>query len=530
MSTSFARSKPSRGGLVVRGVKAPSVGPWLPCAIAVACTTLYVLFSLSQWYRWDVPSWDNAIFTQLLQSYASGQPPVVNIKGHDFNLLGDHFHPLLVVLAPVYGLFPSALTLMITQDVLLGISVGVVTGCAVRSLRTAPAAAIGVAYGLSFGLQGAVSVQFHEISLAVPLLALAVAALRERRWVTATLWSAPVALVKEDLGMTVAMLGAVMFGHAFRPAARVSGMLLNRVYEPATERGPGARAASSSGATVREFGAALSRTAQRPALLGALLMLWGVGLSLLAIWVVLPGLNPNDSFAYADKLDIAGILRDPAGAVISLFVPEQKLGTWLLTLAAGAVIAVRSPLALIALPTLAWRMLSPNHGYWGTGWHYNAVIMPIVFIALVDAVVRLRASGAGTRAPRTLAKMAPWLALGVALVVASQQPLSQLVTGEAWRGDPRAGVKRATVQAVPEGASVATDLTLINGLVSRADVHWIGNPGDPAPEFVVIDREGGTWGEDPPQDASEYAEELYGETYVTVRDEANIILLERESP
>lgn len=502
-----------------------SLTRWLPLLTALAFTLLYAVFSLTQWHRWDVPSWDNAIFTQLLQSYAAGEPPVVNIKGHGFNLLGDHFHPLLAVLAPVYWLFPSALTLMIIQDGLLGISVGVVTWCAVRALRPAPAAAIGVAYGLSFGLQGALAVQFHEISLAVPLLALAMSALRERRWLSATLWSAPVALVKEDLGMTVAALGAVMFAHAFRPTARLSGRLLGRVYEPATGRGPGARVASSS-----EFSTALSRTAQQPAMLGALLMLWGVGLSLLAIWVVLPGLNPNDSFAYADKLDIAGILRDPAGAVISLFVPEQKLGTWLLTIAAGAVIVVRSPLALVALPTLAWRMLSPNHGYWGPGWHYNAVIMPIIFIALVDAVVRLRAAGAGARVSRTLAKIGPWAALVVALTVATQQPLSQLATGEAWRDDPRAGIKHATVQAVPEGASVATDLTLINGLVSRADVHWIGNLGDPAPEYVVIDREGGTWGEDPPQRPTEYAEELYGETYVTVRDEGNIILLRQESP
>lgn len=526
MTPSFARVTPTRGGQWVRKEGAGSLTRWLPVLAALAFTLLYALFSLTQWHRWEVPSWDNAIFTQLLQSYAAGQPPVVNIKGQGFNLLGDHFHPLLVVLAPIYWLFPSALTLMIIQDVLLGVSVGVVTWCAMRVIRPRPAAAIGVAYGLSFGLQGALAVQFHEISLAVPLLALAMSALRERRWLSATLWSAPVALVKEDLGITVAAIGAVMFAHAFRPAARVSGRLLARVYEPATGRGPGAQAASSAA----ELSTALSRTAQRPAMLGAFLMLWGVGLSLLAIWVVLPGLNPNDSFAYADKLDIAGILRDPAGAAISMFVPAQKLGTWLLTLAAGAVIVVRSPLALVALPTLAWRMLSPNHGYWGSGWHYNAVVMPIIFIALVDAVVRLRASGAGSRVAQVLAKTGPWAALIIALAVAVQQPLFQLISGEAWRDDPRAAIKHATVQAVPEGASVATDLTLINGLVSRADVHWIGNPLNPAPEYVAIDRDGGTWEEGPPEHPAEYAEQLYGETYVTVRDEGNIVLLERESP
>ena len=523
MSTSIAHSTPAVSG-VRNGWKMYRVR-WWPVLIAVVFTVLYSAFSLAQWQRWDVPSWDNAIFTQLLQSYAAGQPPVVNIKGHDFNLLGDHFHPLLAVLSPVYQLFPSALTLMLIQAVLLGASVGVVAWCAARALRPAPAAAIAVAYGLSFGLQGAVAVQFHEVSMAVPLLALGLCALRERRWLAASLWTAPVALVKEDLGMTVAAVGAVMVGHAFRPTVRVSARWMNRVYEPARAATGRERAASSA-----DLSTALSRTSQKPAVLGTLLMAWGIGLSLLAIVVILPALNPHDSFAYADKLDVAAILRDPAGAVITLFVPEQKLGTWFFTLAAGGLIAARSPLALVALPTLAWRMLSDNHGYWGTGWHYNAVIMPVVFIALVDAVVRLRAVGASSRVARVLARSGPWLALAVALAVGVQQPLSQLVTGEAWRADPRADIKRATVAAVPEAASVATDLTLINALVSRADVYWIGHGGDPAPEYVVIDRLSGTWNENPPQEPEDYARELYGERYVTVRDERNIALLEREAP
>ncbi|WP_320414957.1 DUF2079 domain-containing protein [Kocuria sp. cx-116] len=499
---------------------------WWPVGMGVAFTLLYTLLSLTQWHQWEVPSWDNAIFTQLLKSYAAGQPPVANIKGHDFILLGDHFHPLLAVLAPAYWLFPSALALMILQDVLLGWSVGVVSWCAARALRPAPAGALSVAYGLSFGLQSAVAVQFHEVALAVPLLALSLCALRQRRWPSAVLWAAPVALVKEDLGMTVAAVGAVMVGHAFLPTARASVRWLHRVFEPPGRAAGGGPAASSA----KEFATALSRTSQQPAVLGALLMAWGIGLSLLAVWVILPGLNPHGAFAYADTLDVAGALRDPTGAVITMFVPDQKLGTWLLTLAAGAVVAVRSPLALVALPTLAWRMLSPNHGYWGPGWHYNAVIMPIVFIAVIDAVVRLRAGGTRSRTARATAELAPWVVLVVALAVATQQPLAQLVTGEAWRQDPRADIKAATVQAVPEGASVATDLTLINGLVSRADVHWIGNADDPAPDFVVIDRESGTWGQNPPEDPAAYAQELYGEQYATQRDEGNIILLRRESP
>ena len=119
-------------------------------------------------------------------------------------------------------------------------------------------------------------------------------------------------------------------------------------------------------------------------------MVWGVLASALAVGVILPALNPAGEFAYSDKIDLALLLRDPTSVVVLQVVPVEKFVTWLLLLLIGAVVAVRSPLALVALPTLAWRMLSPNHGYWGPGWHYSAVLMPVVFVALVDAIDRLR--------------------------------------------------------------------------------------------------------------------------------------------
>ncbi|WP_145009910.1 DUF2079 domain-containing protein [Kocuria salsicia] len=556
---------------------------WLPVLVGVLATALYCALSWSQWINWEVPSWDNAIFTQLLSSYASGRGPEVDLKGHGFNLLGDHFHPLLIVLAPVYKLFPSALTLMLVQDVLFGIATAVVTRCATRVLRAAPAAAVGAACALSFGLQNAVAVQFHEIALAVPLLALSLSAWREGRLRATALWAAPLALVKEDLGITVAVIGTLLVGRAVLPFARrwapearrrLAGLTAAlRQPEAAVPGGPGtpgtpgttgttgpAETLGRTGGSVENRGSGvvvLDRAQWRsdlrglrrdPVLLwGAVLAVWGMGVSALAVGVVLPALNPAGEFAYADKLDPAGFLRDPASAVILLVVPVRKLVTWLLVLLSGAVVAVRSPVLLVALPTLLWRMLSPNDGYWGPGWHYSAVLMPVVFVALVDAVARLRGDAdrarrrTGGTAPTSpsarfeapvltvLAAGAPWAALVIALVVGTVQPLAQLVTPAAWQPDPRGDVKAAAVAEIPEGASVATDLSLMNALVSRTRVHWIGNGEDPAPEYVVVDRSGGTWGTTPPQDVAGYAQDVYGHRYTVVSDEANIVVARESS-
>ena len=69
---------------------------------------------------------------------------------------------------------------------------------------------------------------------------------------------------------------------------------------------------------------------------------------------------------------------------------NTKLATLGMLLITGAVLWVISPLAAIALPTLAWRLLSTMESYWASTWHYSLVLMPVIFLALLDAVMRIR--------------------------------------------------------------------------------------------------------------------------------------------
>ena len=80
---------------------------------------LYTYYSLQQMKHWITPSWDLAIFTQMAQAYSHFSVPIVPIKGPDFNLWGDHFHPILVLLGPIYALFPSPTTLLVVQNALV---------------------------------------------------------------------------------------------------------------------------------------------------------------------------------------------------------------------------------------------------------------------------------------------------------------------------------------------------------------------------------------------------------------------------
>ena len=243
----------------------------------------------------------------------------MNIKGPGFSLLGDHFSPLLVLLAPFYRVFPTPVTLLVGQAFLIAVSVIPVTRAATRVLGQPPGVIIGLAYGLSWGLQNAVDFDFHEVALAVPLLAFSLAALLRQRWRACVLWALPLVLVKEDLAMTVCMLGVVL-------------VILGQ----------------------RRWGTALST--------------YGVVTFALIVGVVIPRLNPQGNYDYWSKLGgSAGSspLTALPSALLHLVSPSEKLHTVFLLLVITAFLALRSPIVLLVLPTVCWRFLSDNDQYWG---------------------------------------------------------------------------------------------------------------------------------------------------------------------
>ena len=400
------------------------------------------MYSLAQWRTFVVRSWDLGIFTQLASRYADLEAPIVHIKGPEYHLLGDHFHPLLVLLGPVYAVAPSAFTLLVLQNLLFGLAAAVVTRAAVPLLGRVTGALVGVAFGLSWGLQYAVEAQFHEIAFAVPLLAIALCGVLRERWRDALVAGALLALVKEDLGLTTAVLGGVLAWRARRPSY-------------------------------------------------LWLSAWGVAAFVLATRVVLPMLNPDGEWAYGSRLDLGAALADP----LSLYAPAKAYTLWLLVIVTGA-IALRSPFVLVAAPTLGWRFLSAEPGYWEPTWHYSAVLLPIAFVAMLDGIDRARRGR--VRWLRRYSRYAPVVGLTATLMLMSQLPLWQLTNPGQHFAGTRAQAARDTLAAVPDGAVVETDVGLMSYLVDRTDVYYLGNQ-NPVPEYLLIDRySGGTpqeWGD-----------------------------------
>lgn len=443
--------------------------------------TLYGALSVRRFQRFTVNSWDNAIFEQALQGYASFSAPIVAIKGPGYNILGDHFSPIYVLIAPFYRLFPTGETLLIAQAVLIGLSVSIMTAAALRLLGPTMGGIVAAAYALSFGLQAAVVVDFHEVAFAPPLLAMAGVAYLDRRWNHVVFWTLLLFLVKEDMGVTVAAVGVVLW---------------------------------------------LSGQRRRGIVLGAI----GLIGTLLVVAVIIPFFNNSDGYDYVSNLG------GDQGVLTTLFTEVwRKLLTFIVTFAITGFAALLSPWAIVAVPTFAWRFTGDVDYYWGTEWHYSITLMPVVFIAMIDVIRRLRderlVTPWGPAISDIWANRLQWSACGLAALVTSfmlaTSPLMQLFEAETWLPAERASAANAAMVAVAEIADddtvVESDLGLLTHLVSDHEVYWRGTVGDVVPDIIVFDDR---YSSDHPID---YGLQRHGENYELVfsQDGYTVVRLDR---
>ncbi|MFF0566732.1 DUF2079 domain-containing protein [Streptomyces sp. NPDC004041] len=446
---------------------------------AVLCA-LYFLYAYFQYARFGSPSWDLGIFEQEVRAYAGFDAPIVDIKGPGYLILGDHFSPIVALLAPLYWIWPSAASLLFAQAALFALGTVVVGRTTQQLLGGRSGLCATVACGLSWGIQEAVKADFHEIAFAVPLLALVCRALLLKRYTAALLWSLPLVLVKEDLGATVAVVGFLLFVYGRR-------------------------------------------------LQGALLAAFGVAAFVVTLVVLIPAASSAGRYDYWTKIDKNGE-QDVSmlDSVLGVLDSSVKIEMLVFLIGITAFMALRSPLTLLIVPTLGWRLLSQDSNHWGMVWHYSAILMPVLFLALADGVRRSR----GSRRPwlASYAEVAVPVAAAIAVTMTQHLPLRDLLRPETYRtDDARSQAARAALDAIPAGSRVETDITLMAHLTSDRTVYWVGGAPGTAPDIVAINLDFG-WSR-PIQDPVAYAEQLHPEARYRLKHRGgSFVVMERTTP
>jgi uncharacterized membrane protein len=449
--------------------------------LSVLAAGVYAASEFLQYSTFHAGTYDLVIFDQAVRSYSHFHLPLSLVAGvhrgfgTDFTLLGDHFSPVLALLAPLYWVHSGPQTLLVAQAVLFAAAIAPLWVFTRRESHTTWGAyCVVVAYAVSWPVAAAVSFDFHEVAFAPLLTALLFERFSAfRRGTTRWWWVALPAVgllgVKEDMGLLVAGFGLAVL-----------------VVSP--------RWADGRRRQVR--------------LLGAGFVLGGLVTALVTTDVVLPafGSRPTYYWRYGQfgaNAPAAAwqMLTHPSVTADTFVTPDTKVHTMVCLFAIAAFAALVSPYLLVVLPLLAERMLSDAPNWWGLVFHYNAFLVVPLLCAGVDAVSRIaRWSTWWSNRPRErrwVTAVGRWIGVGlgplwatavlvVALCTVGSFAFAPLLHTSSWRQTAHMTEASDAVGHVPSGVTVEAPNTLGPRLSDRTTVVLLDFLPRWAP-WVVVD-------------------------------------------
>lgn len=412
--------------------------------LAALAALAYASFSVLRHWHFGTLAFDLGIFDQAIWHYSRFEVPETTIVGLP-SFLGDHLHPILLLLVPLYWVWADPNVLLVAQGILIAASIVPVWQFAESRVGRMPAYLLAGAYALFWAIHSAIAFDFHEIAFAPLLTALLIRAIDLGRWRHYFVLVVLLLLVKENMAIFVVFVGVYL--------------LLLRHYRQA-----------------------------------AVTIVAGTAWFVVATKLLIPLFAGGRAFRHwtygqfgADFVDsLATIARDPASVVRVFFDREVKVETlgWLFAPFLG--LAFLSPLLVLCVPLLLERMLSDNPYHWGTSAHYSLTIAPVVAMAAADGMARLRRI---VPAGRWRGALAPACAAAILLInagIAVQGELSKLADPSFYvRSDSDMAVRRA-LATIPPSASVAAQSRFVPHLSQRDEIIQL-SPYAPTTDFVVAD-------------------------------------------
>ncbi|MGL4832435.1 MAG: DUF2079 domain-containing protein, partial [Propionibacteriaceae bacterium] len=448
-------------------------------------------FSIRRHYDMFTAGYDLGIFHQVISAYSKFQAPIVTLKGPNYNIFGDHFHPILVLLTPLYWIWHSPVMLLLAQAALIASSIPLVFSFAKRHWGTNAAGLLALGYGLGWPIQKMIEFDFHEVCFAVPLLALAIDGLdtkRDRRLLIAGIL---LLFVREDMGLIVFLIG---FLRLFR----------------------------------------------KPRLPAWTLMILGPLFLIVTTKYIVPAFNPTKTFAYWDYTQLGPdaphavmrMLINPWVPATLWFWPPIKLLTQLMFLVPLLFLCLRSPYVILSFPFLAQRFFSDRRLLWYPAFHYNAPIWIIVTLAAIDGAERMRDSKRawarwwGNRSRHLTAWWCAIFMLVGTCVSSYAFPLGRTVKPSFWQYDEHQWDKIWVLAYVTPGTCLAADDQMIPPKLGSNAVRQV-HPEDRWADFIVLDFDRPDPGYRLPSTAASYNLALTN-GYQLVARAGSVVLMRRD--
>ena len=397
---------------------------------------------------------DLAMFDQAVWSYSHFRIGPATIVGDLPSLLGQHFHPLVMVLTPLYWIWADPVMLIVAQALLVAAAAVPIFHFAVPRVGRLGAYALAAAYLGYWAAHAGVAFDFHEVAFAPLLIATAVLMIDRERWAPFLAVAGLLLLVKEDMSVVVVALGlyAAARGH-IRPAV-----------------------ASVVGGIVWFF---------------------------LSTKVLIPAFADGRPFTFwsyrafgSDLPQAAGhVVVHPVKAVKALFTPYPKAATLGALFVPFLLLPLASLLVIVCAPLVVERMFSSDSVYWYPLLHYSLSVSPVVAMAAADGAHNLSRLLPSPRRMRFATGLSLVVLVSVVALSASEAfqpvpgaPLSPLARpgdlGIGAHAATRAAARRA-LGAIPSDASVAASPNALPHVSERKHVSLLVLTRAPSAEYLL---------------------------------------------
>jgi len=436
-------------------IDAARVRPWHVATLAGMVGVAWAAFTwalLSAHRSYHSNAFDLGFFDQIIWNTSRGRWFQTNFV--DYNFLGQHVEPVLLLYAAAYRVLPGVELLLVSQATVVALAAVPLFLAARRLLASATAAVlVAAAYLLSSHVHGAVLFDFHPEVMGIAGVFGALALIVSGRPGWALLPLAAIFLLKEDAALVAVGFAIVfwLFGHRRHALAVVIASILYLIVVagivmPALRGGPG---------------------------------------------------DLQDRYGYlgADAGEIiAGAVRGPDVVVGHLVAgPQIRATTYLL--ATQAFLPLLNPAALGAAPLLAANLLSTHPAQHDLTLQYPVLIYALLFASAVLTIRWLAHSPALMPLRRRLQLTRASTAIVLAVVLLATEaagwmfgsPLGpRRFDAERYQRTSHHVVVDRVLAAVPPEAPVSAQSGLLPHLSQRREVWEFPRLENAA--FVVVDR------------------------------------------
>jgi uncharacterized membrane protein len=417
--------------------------PWpAPRRVVIAGVLLYAglwcFITLTRHFAFQTHALDLGQFAQIAWSISHGDGPWMTLPA--MHAWGDHFSPILYLLAPLAWLVPITPALLVVQSLALAAGGLVVFAFARRHLVDERlAAGLALVYLVNPSLHGINIRDIHVQAFAVPLLIAAALAFDARRWAWCALALVLVAMCREDAAVAIVGFavwlalarGRWRLGAAVAVAAVLLLVFDTRVLIPYYRGEPYTHLLKRYAHLGRSVGDVLVTLLFRP-------------------WRWVPVVLHGAKLVY-----LLAILA-PLG-----FLP----------LLAPAAVAS-------ALPGLAINLLTFDRVLFNYRSQYQAFVLPFLVLAAVEGCARLEKRAASARPPAPAEpgwreRLSPGFVLGAAVLISlalTARTVNDLAV-DRWRLGPEQRAVAALVERIPGGVAVTVNERLVPHLAARHEAY-----------------------------------------------------------